>query len=133
MASVKIDQALTHHFINGYYDLPIAHENMPYKPKAGEAYAELLVIQNDVTALDFRDTNETDGIFRVILRYPVNTGSIPAKTMADEIFHHFAIGVQVGFEDQIVTIMKHDRAPGYSEQGWYKLVLTIGYKAFIDR
>lgn len=131
--SVKIDQALINHFINGYFELDIAHENLPYTPSLDTPYAEIIVIQNDITPIDFGHTNETDGILRVILRYPVNTGAITAKTKADEIFSHFPIGSQVGYYNQNLMIVRHDRASGYTEQGWHKIVLTIVYRAFLTR
>lgn len=130
---VKIDQALVNHFLAGDFGLPVAHENLPYQPIAGEPYAETLVLQNDITPLDLNNTNETDGVFRVILRYPSDSGSIDVKRKADEIFSHFLIASSITYDSQEVTIVRHDRAAGYAEQGWYKIVLTIGYKAFLAR
>ena len=133
MASVKIDQALIQHFLAGDFGIGVAHENLPYQPVIGEPYAEIIVLQNDITPLDFGHTNETDGIFRVILRYPSDTGAMDAKRKADEIFTHFKIGSQIEYETQKLMIVRHDRAAGYSEQGWYKIVMTIGYRAFLAR
>ncbi|MCO6427057.1 phage tail terminator-like protein [Nitrosomonas communis] len=131
--TIKIDQALIQHFISGSFGLPIAHENLPYSPVAGTAYAEILVIQNDITAADLSHTNETDGIFRVILRYPVDSGSIAVKQKADAIFSYFKIGSEIAYAGQEIVITRHARANGYSEQGWYKIVITISYKAFLAR
>lgn len=131
--TIKIDQALIQHFISGSFGLPIAHENLPYAPTSGTPYAEILVIQNDITAADLSHTNETDGIFRVILRYPVDTGAVTAKQKADAIFSYFKIGSEISYSGQEIVITRHARANGYSEQGWYKIVITISYKAFLAR
>lgn len=133
MASVRIDQSLVNHFLAGDFGIGVAHENLPYQPVIGEPYAEIIVLQNDITPVDSSHTNETDGILRVILRYPSDTGAMNAKRKADEIFTHFKIGSQIEYETQKLTIVRQGRAPGYSEQGWYKIVMTIGYRAFLAR
>lgn len=130
---LKIDQALVSHFIGAGLSLPIAHENLPYQPEAGTPYAELLVLQNDITPYSLNDSNETDGVFRVILRYPVNGGAVAIKTKADEVFAAFAIGQRLAYDGQRLTIVSHQRQPGVAEDGWYKLVLTLAYRAYITR
>jgi hypothetical protein len=130
---LKVDQAFVYTFVNEDFGLPIAHENLPFKPTKGTAYAEILVIQNDATAYSLNDSNETDGIFRVILRYPADKGAIPAKTMADSIFSAFGVGARVCYQGDCVTVTSHSRQTGVSEDGWYKLVLTLRYKAFLGR
>jgi hypothetical protein len=131
--SVKIDQALVSRFIAGAFGLPIAHENAPYTPTAQTAYAEINVLQNDTTAGTLNDTNDTDGVFRVILRYPINVGAIAAKTKADQIFASFRIGQRLIYEGVELTILGNQRQPGVAEDGWYVLVLTMPYRAAIER
>lgn len=130
---LKIDQALLTAFVDGGFGLPIAHENLDFEPTPGEAYAELLVLQNDATPATLKHTNETDGVFRVILRYPVNKSSIPAKTKVDEIFAVFKIGQRLTYGGVSLTLTANQRAPGINEDGWYKLVLTMPYRAFLAR
>jgi hypothetical protein len=130
---LKVDQGLVNLFINSAFGLPICHENIPYTPVEGTPYAEIFVIPNDQTALSLYETDQTDGIFRVILRYPVNTSAIPAKTMADTIFAVFKIGSYFYYGDQKVEITGFSRNVGLNEAGWYKLVLSINYNAFIRR
>ena len=77
--SVKIDQAFIQSYIDGSFGLPIAYENSPYSPIAGTAYAELRNITNPIEANSITDTNETTGIFRVVVRYPADSGAITAK------------------------------------------------------
>lgn len=129
---LKIDQALVERFTGGGFGLPIAHENAPYTP-TGAPYAELLVLQNDRTPYSLADSDETDGVFRVILRYPVNGGAVAIKTKADEIFAAFKIGQRLTYSGQTLTILSQQRQPGVPEDGWFKLVLTMAYKANIAR
>lgn len=137
--SVKLDQALVSAFIAGGFGLAIAHENYPYNPVPQTPYAELLVMQNDMTPGTLDDSNDTDGIFRVILRYPPNTGAIAAKKKADDIFSVFKIGQKLSYEGITLWIMGNRRdvpvsVPGVDQDSsWYKLVLTMPYRATLAR
>lgn len=133
MADLRIDQALVSHFIDSSFGLPIAHENLAYDPNAGSEYAELLVLQNGTTPWSLKHSNETDGLFRVILRYPLDGGAIAAKTKAGEIFNAFGIGLPISYNGATLTIMSHSRQQGVPEDGWYKIVISMGYKALIRR
>jgi hypothetical protein len=130
---LKVDQALVQSFINGAFGLPIAHENIAYTPVNGVPYTELLVLPNDKTAFSVSDTDETDGVFRAILRYPVDTGAIAAKTKADEIFNIYKIGSSISYSGQSVEIVAVSRQPGVVESGWYKIIISVRYRAFIGR
>ena len=133
MSSTSIDQAFVNAFINGAFGLSIAHENSAYSPSNGTEYAELINIPNDITPLSLNDTDETDGLMRVILYYPVNKGSIAPKTKADEVLAVFSIGTKVCYEAQCATVTRVSRQKGIAVDGWYKIVLSIGYMAFIAR
>ena len=128
---IKIDQALISAFVSADFGLPIAHENSAYSPSS--AYAEIEVFQNDVSGLGLTDTNETSGFFQVILRYPENTGAVAIKTKADQIFSVFKIGAVFQYDGVRVKITRNRRNNGVNEEGWYKTVVTIGYKAFLSR
>lgn len=131
--SVKIDQAMVQTFVNGGFNLPIAHENLAYEPVPGTPYAELINLPNDTTPLSTNDTNETDGVFRIILYWPQNEGSIQAKLKADEILAVFSIGTKVCYQSQCATITRSSRYKGVAELGWYHVVITIAYTAFLTR
>lgn len=131
--SVKIDQALTQRFISGNFGLPIAHENTQYTPTAGAAYAEIKVFGNDVTPFSFAHSDETDGFLQIILRYPLDTGAIAAKTKADEILAAYRIGTRLMYDGQRVTITRNQRMDGREEGGWYQIVLRVFYAAIMSR
>ena len=130
--SVKIDQALTQAFIDGAFGLPIAHENIPYVP-TDAAYAELSFSPNDITPLTVSDTDETDGVMQVTLRYPLNQGAMPAKQKAGEIFETFRIGSIFKHLGQTVRIVRARRSSGVAEDGWYAITITLSYRAFLRR
>lgn len=131
--SIKIDQAFIESFIDGAYGVDIAYQNQPYTPTAGTPYAELLNIPNDITALDLSDTNETDGLFRIILRYPVDTGAIAAKIKAEAMMASYSIGSSVSYSGQSARITAVNRQQGVVEESWYVTLITISYRAFIPR
>lgn len=129
--STKIDQALVSAFIAGNFEIGIAYENLDFDPV--DAYAELRVLHNDTTPATLKHSNQTDGVFRVILRYPTDATDIPAKKKADEIFSVFKIGRKFSYEGVRLTVTGNKREPGANEAGHYKLVLTIPYRAFLTR
>ena len=131
--STKIDQAFIDTYIDADIGLPIAHENITYKPTAGTKYVELLNIPNDVSPLSLNDSNETDGLFRIILYWPTNVGSVQAKLKADEIMAVFTIGSKVCYSNQCATITRVSRQKGTADDSWYKTVITIRYYAVIGR
>lgn len=130
-----IEKAFLNRFYDGGFrhDLDIAFDNLPYTPIIGTPYAEVFVIHNDITPYSLKHTNETDGIFRVILRYPVNESTKAIKEKAQEIFDWFKIGSRYTFNGQKVTVTRHMMDRGIQEAGWYKMVLTMYWKAFLSR
>lgn len=130
---VKIDQAFISEFIAGDFGLPIAHENLPYDSTDGLAYAEISVLQNNRTPLTLNSSDQTDGIFQVILRYTSNSGAIVAKVKADEILNYFRFGKTFYYGGVGVKTTALQRQPGINENGWYKIILTITYTAIITR
>lgn len=130
MSFLPIDQAFINQFIEADFGLPIAHENASYDPIPGTAYAELICINNDFTPYSLNDSLETEGIFRVILRYPTGGYSIAAKTMADLVLAAFPINSLVEYGTSKSKVIKHQRNTGAQEEGWYKIVVSITHKTF---
>ena len=131
--NTKIDQAFVKAFKDAAFGLPIAYENDSYSPTSGTAYAELLMMPNDVTPLALKGTDQTDGVFRVVLRYPANSGAVAIKQMADTIASVFKIGARVCYSGTCATVVGQQRQPGVAEAGWFKIVLTIRYRATLRR
>jgi len=136
---VSIDQAIVLAFVAANFGLPIAYENDDFDPQdsfdpaTADAFAELIVAQNYVTPFSLNHSDQSDGVFRVILRAPLRDGAIPIKKKADEIFQAFKIGKRLTQAGVSVTMTGAKREPGVPEDGWFKLVLTMPYKAFLTR
>jgi len=130
---IEIDKGLIKRFIDGNFGLAIAHENMPDTPAVGTPYAEIFVLQNDVTSLTLAHTNLTDGVFRVILHYPGESGAVAAKTMADTIFAQFKLGSKIEYSGVKILITGNKRQNGTVSDGWFEIVLTVAYRAFLRR
>lgn len=145
---IKIDQAFTSALLALEPELDVVWENQNYSvwggaayahfdgvysPTSGRPYIEAFLLPNDVTGLSLASSNETDGLFRCILRYPHSSGSLQAKQKADEIFEAFPIAGIISYDGQGVVINGHQRQPGVAEDGWYKLVLSISYRAKLMR
>ena len=128
-----VDQAFISSFVNADFGLPIAHENRDYTPVQGTAYAEILVLQNDKTPWSVEDVDESDGVFRVILRYPSGQGVGAVKNKADEIIDNYKNGSEITHNGQTVKIISVNRAVGVQETGWYKMMVDIRYKTFFGR
>ena len=129
----SVDQALSDSFIYGDFGLPIAHENRDYKPVSKTAYAEILVLQNDKTAWTIEDVDQSDGVFRVILRYPSGQGVGGIKNKADEIIDTYKIGSRIIYNDQEIEVTAVSRDVGVQETGWYKMIIDVRYKTFFGR
>ncbi len=136
------EQAFISKFIDEDFGLPIVHENSSYSPIPGTPFIELLCLHNDTSEYSLAHSLEFESIFRIFLRYPVDKYSIIAKKLSEDIFLAFPVGSLVSYEDVTSKIVGHKRQTGtfgkeltttFSEEGWYKLVVSIMYKTFIRR
>lgn len=108
-------------------------ENMPYDSR-GVPYVHIFVIPNDVTPFDVADTDETDGVFRIILRYPTDKFTLDdVEQKTDEIEDYYTIGRKFEHNGQTVQVRKRNTPPGVVENGWHKMIVDIIYNAYMDR
>ena len=147
--SIKIDQAFSTALLAAEPELDIVWENGVfstwdgsvyetekgvYEPTNERAYIEAFILNNDITPYGLSTTNQTDGLFRCVLRYPANTGSITAKQKADEIMAAFPVGARLTYSGQTVTVTSQDRRQGAtSDENWYSLVVSFNYIAYLAR
>lgn len=131
--SINIDRAFTKAFQDYAFGLPIAYPNTDSDFRDEEAYAQIKLIPNDVEPLAVSGRDVNTGIFQVILRYSLDEGDIKLKLKAEEILSKFKVASTVTYGGDTARITRHKRDPGYSEEGWYKMVLTIRYIAFLAR
>jgi hypothetical protein len=125
-------QAFIARWVEGNFGLT-AYENAPFNPVNGMAYAAVSMLENDISGLDLADRNVTDGVFQIILRYPVGTGDGAITSKVQDIFNHFRIGSRISFGGQSAVIERQRTQPGVAEAGWYVLVVTLEYRAKLVR
>jgi hypothetical protein len=134
MASlVKIEQALITAFKNGGFGLAIAYENLVYTPVTGTPYAELLTHIGETNPLTLNDLDETSGLFRVVLHYPKDGGTIAARKKADEVTTVFKIGSRFSFGGVTLTVTSNNQRISSLDDGWHNLIIDIFYTAFLAR
>lgn len=130
---ITVYQCLINSFIVGNFGLSIAHENIDFDPDFGTPYAEIKVLENDKSGYSVSTSDNTDGILQIILRYPINDGAINIRTKSQLIEDYYKIGKHFTYNNQEVIITGFNEYPGVPEIGWYKLVLSVKYTAFIKR
>ena len=131
----EIGKTLINSFDNADFDLPTKTENEIYDPVIGTAYAELIVLTNEKTAYSVKHTDQSNGIFRIILRYPIGESKDTIKAKADEIFNAYKLhSIIVDQENNnYVEIIKQNCQEGVRETAWHKLVLDLYYQTFTRR
>jgi hypothetical protein len=135
MSALKIYQAFVNQFSTGSLltGLGVAYENSSFTPTAGTAYAELRFFPNETGSLSLKNKNETTGVFSVILRYPIDSGAIVLKSKAQAIVDAFKPGSFVSYTGQRVDIVNSSVGSGVSEDGWFKQIVDIRFRAFSAR
>lgn len=136
MSIFKIEAALRQAFSSGGFALPVAQENVVYKPQAGTAWAELFIIPNRPAAVTLGDSGQDEytGIMQVNLNYPLGEGSGLAAQKADEICAVFKGGAAFTYDSQTVHIRNSgkDRV-AQNINGFYQTTLTITWYARYTR
>ena len=130
--SVKVDQALLSHFNAQSFGVDVAHENAALTPGAGP-FVSLSVLSNDVEMYTIAGQNDVTGFLQFILRYPEGEGAIGAKAKRAEIFAAYPLGSQVRYDGQTVHIVSYSSPQAEPEDGFYKLIGRINFRAFITR
>ena len=131
--TVDIHRALVGAFIAEDFGLPIAYENMHYTPEHGEDYFALRVLQNDITAYTLAHTDESDGVFRIILRTEPGAGAIAPQVKTEQVLSAFRLGRRLVEDTTVVLVTSKQVQPGVVADGWYTTVIDVRYRAFSKR
>jgi len=135
MSALKIYQAFVQTLRNGAYlsGVSIAYENQAFTPKAGKPYAELRYFPNETAPLGLKHTDETTGVFSIVLKYPVDVGAIVVKSKAQDIANAFKAGSVINYDGQRVDVVNSSSGSGRTENGWYIQTVDIRFRAFSAR
>jgi hypothetical protein len=146
--TIKIDQALASTVLNGLLGLDIVHENglysswsgsayshikAPYKPRPERAFLAISNFPAGKQPMTLADTDQIDGVFQVVVAYPVDDGTHEAKAMAEAVLDLFAIGARLTYSGQTVHINTTRRNGGLVEDGFYKIVCAVEWTAYTSR
>ena len=137
MSIAKIRSALVQAFENGAFDLPTVYENTDsYTPQANTPWCQFIFIPNQPNVLTLGSTGEDEhtGLVRVLLNYPLDTGSGAALLKADEIRAVFKAGTTFTYDGQSVMV----RSCGVNQvseitDGFHTTAVTITWRALTAR
>lgn len=112
-----------------FTDQLTAWENAAFtKPASSVAWAALFHIPSAQSPLSLATTNENTGLAQIDLNYPENTGAGAALAKADAIGASFKRGTILA---GLVEITAFDVSQGRVVDGWYRVSLSISYRAFV--
>lgn len=130
MSFNSIPSALIARYRSGAFftDALTAYPNAAFtKPAPAVAWASVFVIPAATAALSIRDSDEMAGVFQIDLNYPLNGGAGAVQAKADAIRAHFKRGtVLTGVEVGSVSIANLGPV-----DGWYRVAVSIAYRAFV--
>lgn len=137
MKFAAIDSALLDRFMSGGFFPPaqVQTENKQFTPPSGKPWARItnLPAQPDQATLGDGGQDLHVGILQVDLLYPQGEGRGAALAMADRIATHFKAGDSWRHEDQAVRVTSCGRGTGINEGGWYRISVSINWKAHVTR
>lgn len=145
--SIKIDQALDNTALSGSLKIDLIFENGVYskwgtaytnkrgvyEPNAKREHIELRNFPASTAAFTINDTDEYVGLYQAIIKYPADIGAITIKQKAEEFLNLFEIGAALTYDSQKVYPTSKNRDGGRIEGGFYQIVCSVNYRAFITR
>lgn len=130
MSFNSIPSALIARYRSGAFftDALTAYPNAAFtKPAPSVAWASVFVIPATTAPLSIRDSDEMAGVFQIDLNYPLNGGAGAVQAKADAIRAHFKRGtVLTGVEIGAVSIANLGPV-----DGWFRIVVSVSYRAFV--
>lgn len=133
-ANEDIAHALNKHYSTFTASIHKVYENVRYEPSLGTPYLKAwhLPAQTDTITLGPSGVHWYKGIFQVSCFYPQAFGENDAKVMAGKLITHFFRGTQVTYNNILVKVRQAWMSPGYQEDAWYVVPITVDYWVFDD-
>jgi hypothetical protein len=135
-AFTNIRNALVAGFRTGAFfsDANTAYENRTFTPgTAAWAAVHLMPNTPSATSIGVNGIDEHDGVFQVAIYYPINTGDGAANAKADAIAAVFKAGATFTSGGQAVVITRTGVGAGRNDAGWYRLTVSIYWRAKVNR
>lgn len=125
-----IPAALISRYRSGAFfsDALTAYPNAAFaKPAPSVAWASVFNIPSASSPLSLSHSDEMAGVFQIDLNYPLNGGAGAAQSKADAIRAHFKRGISI----ENVELGTVSALPVGPVDGWYRVVISIAYRAFV--
>ena len=135
MTVSAIPQAIINQYRAGSFfaDALTAYENASFtKPASAIAWAAIYHLPANQTELTLSTTNDNSGLVQIDLNYPKNAGSGAILAKADTILASFQRATILTHAGQKVQITTSDVSQGREVDGWYRVSLSVGYRAFVS-
>lgn len=146
--TLKIDQALDSAALGGGLAIDLVFENGAYSvwggsdytehkgvytPKTDREHIELKNFPASSAAFSLKHSDEYVGFYQAIIKYPSDIGGIIIKQKAEAFLDLFTLNTPLTYDGQKVFITAKNRDGGRQEGGFYQIVCTINYRAFVAR
>lgn len=127
-----IDAALEGHLLTLPGAPSIAWEDVAFTPKTGQAYLQVHQLRN--TPVDesiTQDMRRDRGILQVTVVHPAGQGKVAALNLANKVAALFPLGLELDTGAGTVVTTSHPAiASGYPDEGWYRVPISIYWKAY---
>ena len=145
--TLKIDQSLDSTVLGGGLAIDLIFENGiyaewdtsytnvtgVYTPATDREHIELKSFPASSAAFSLKHSDEHVGLYQAIIKYPADIGSITIKQKAEAFLALFEIGTALIYSGQKVYPTSKNRDGGRIEGGFYQIVCTVNYRAFVAR
>lgn len=126
--SIMLDTRLN--LIHG--SLPVAWENVNFKPVINQPWIRPTLILGPSTTMDFNSHQENPGIYRVDIFYPLGFGQRDIIDKMDEIYTHFKSVDTLVLGTTIIYIRNISFLQLFIDEPWVMGSLEINYNNYED-
>ena len=131
-----IPAALTSAYRAGgfFTDAQTSYPNSSFsKPGPNVEWASLFNLPATASTDAINGRDEYAGIFQIDLNYPLDSGAGGPQAKADAIRAVFRRGAAFVSGGQRVEIVSTSIAQGVPVEGWYRVPVSVSYRAFVVR
>lgn len=116
-----------------FSDALTAYENSAFvKPPANASWASVFFLPAQNSSLSL-DSNEHSGVMQIDVNAPTNIGAGAVISVADNIMSVFRHGASFTAAGQRVEVASTSISPGRVVDGWYRVSVSVFYRAFVPR
>jgi hypothetical protein len=133
VSSYLINQALIQQLIDLGLGLPIAYENVDFKPPNDSAWLDVTDLSAGRESLTKAELDEETGIYQISYFQPSGQGIGSALENIDTILAAYQHNTKLTKGSQTVVIINAGRNEGRNEDGWWRVDISVSYKSDVLR